>query len=95
MNNVINMGFDRILVLKRMEGKSSLTQSGVVDNGLFTGKNKLHAVRDDMSLWGLKYEHGELPQSLKQSFTTWQKMYDFVKAYYERRNIEIAEVINA
>lgn len=93
---VKNMSFDRILVLKPREGVSTLNSKGMVDNRLFSGKNRLHAIRDSQtSFWSLRYDEGIVPEQLKQSFTTFQKMYDFVKGYFARRNVDLVDVVDA
>lgn len=95
-NNVSVKTNDRILVLKAKPGQSPTKESGLVDNSLFTGGNELHAVRDNQtSFWTLKYKHGIVPQSFQQQFTTWQKLMDHVKGYYDKRNIDITEIIDA
>lgn len=91
-----NASFDRILILKPQEGANTLNSKGMVDNRLFTGENKLHAIRNsETAFWSLKYDNGLVPEPLRQSFTTYQKMYDFVKGYFARRNIDIVDVVNA
>jgi len=84
---------DRILVLRPIEGKTPVSVSGLLDSRLFTGENKLHALMDTQtSLWSLKYEQGGLPEPLKQRFTSIKKLMDFVTAYFNKRNVEIAEI---
>lgn len=83
-------GNDRVLKLSKMEGKSSLSNSGAVDNTLLTGGNKLHVIRDEQTaLWHFKFERGQIPQSLSAQWTTFQKAFDLAKAYYARRNINV------
>lgn len=86
---------DRILVLKPIEGKSTLTSIGTIDNRLFKGENKLHAILDPRTcMWTLKYEDGNLQEALKQKFTNFKTLMDYTRAYYLKRNIEITEVID-
>lgn len=86
---------DRILVLKVKEGSKVLSSTGLVDKRLFTGENKLHAVRSDIDgLWYLKYEQGAVPAQLKVRFTSFSKLKKFASEYLATRNIEIAEVID-
>lgn len=86
---------DRVLVLKRKEGKSTLNTKGITDNRLFTGDNKLHATIDtETMLWRFKFDSGLLPPEMKQSFTSFRKLLDFAKTYYDKRNIEISEIID-
>ena len=87
--------FDRVLVLKPIEGKPK-SSGGVIDNRLFTGDNKLHMLRDpETAFWSFKYDKGLLPDQLRQSFTTYTKAFEYVKNYFERRNIEILDIVDA
>ena len=82
---------DRVFVLKAREGATSST--GLVDPRLFSGENKLHAKMDPKSLlWHFKYEHGGLPQPLKQSFTNFDLAYKHAEKYLNTRGIDILEV---
>jgi hypothetical protein len=85
---------DRILVLKPLEGKSTLSSTGLVDRRLFTGEiNNLHAVMDKQtSLWTLKYERGEVPNAFKQKFTSFSRLFSFAEDYFKKRNLEIKEI---
>lgn len=85
---------DRILVLKPPEGKVARGVDGLPDKRLFNGENRLHAVQLPNGMWVLKFDHGSLPQPLKQTFTRFNILVDFVRAYYAKRNIEIKEVID-
>lgn len=86
---------DRVIVIKRKEGEHTLNSKGIVDNRLFTGQNKLHAVFDpDCSMWYLKFDAGLLPPAFKQHFTSFSKLLKFVTEYYDKRNIEIKEVLD-
>src|SRR5690349_2629341 len=86
---------DRVIILGPVEGKKAVSSTGIVDTRLFTGENKLHAVRDPQSsLWRMKYEMGSVPDELRQSFTNFEKLLAFAKTYYAKRNIEIKEVID-
>lgn len=86
---------DRILVLKIIDGKKPTSSLGNVDTRLFKGENKLHAIMDPRTcLWYFKYDSGALPEPLKQKFTSFNKLLEFARAYFVKRNIEIAEVID-
>lgn len=83
----------RELIVKPMEGKKAKQSStGLLDPGLFTGTNSLHAYMDETGLWFCKYERGILPEPLKQKFTSINKLVVFVKDYFGKRNLEITEV---
>lgn len=90
-----NKNSDRILVLERMPGKNVLSTKGVADNRLFSGENKLHAIfNPENSMWYLKFDAGLLPEEFKQWFTSFSKLLTFTRAYYERRNVLIKEIID-
>lgn len=86
---------DRILVLEKMEDKPTLNSMGITDNRLFSGENRIHAIMDSENCWwSIKYDHGLVPQPLRQSFTNFTKLMNFVTGYFERRNIRIKEVLD-
>jgi len=85
----------RVFVLKPIEGQKTTSSTGLVDPGLFEGTNEISAIMDTRSLlWSLKYKNGGLPGALKQSFTSFSKLFAFVQQYFERRGIRIVEVID-
>lgn len=83
----------RILKLERKEGKNVLTETGLIDNRLFTGENNLRAIQEPNSLWSLKYDHGSVPEFLRQQFTSFSTLIKVVTEYFNKRNIIIKEVI--
>ena len=84
---------DRILVIEPIDGKPKSTW-GNTDPRLFHG-NDLHAIHGtEDNLWRLKYDFGILPEPLKQKFTSFSKLKNYVEAYYNRRNIVIKEVLD-
>lgn len=90
-----NKSTDRILVLEIIENKAPMTSTGLVDRSLFTGDNKLHAVMDiSTCLWHCRYEKGVVPPVLQQRFTSFKRLYDFAKAYFKKRNINIREIVD-
>jgi len=96
-NNVSNKerSDDRLLFLKVQEGKSPHTTTGLIDKRLFTGENKMHAVMDsETSLWAIKYDKGGLPEALKQKFTSFSKLKNYVEIYFKGRNIEIEKIVD-
>lgn len=85
---------DRIIVLRPMDGKPTLDGKGLLDPGLFTGGNQLHALKHPLyATWYLKYEKGGIPNQLKQQFTSFNKLVEIVNRYYNVRNVEIKEII--
>lgn len=85
---------DRILVLSLREGGARGT-SGLLDNRLFKGSNRLHAIIDGQTLlWSLKYDEGIIPPVLRQRFTSFQFLLDYCRNYFDKRNIDIKEVID-
>jgi hypothetical protein len=94
-NSERNRSNDRLIVLKQIEGKAPMNSIGMVDKRLFDGKNRLHCISDEQTgLWSLKFEHGLIPGSLDQQFTSFGKALTKVKEYYDRRNVEVSEVID-
>lgn len=86
---------DRILVLKVIDGSKPLSSTGFVDSRLFIGENKLHAVMDpNTCLWSFKYEKGITPYALKSNYTSFQKLYRYASEYFNKRNVEITEVVD-
>ena len=86
---------NRVLKLSPREGVSMKDAGGLVDNRLFKGENSLHVIMDpQLSLWSFKYEKGDVPPALKSRFTTFQAAYKEAVAYFNKRNIEITEVVD-
>lgn len=84
---------DRIVYLKPVEGKFSLSSGGVTDQRLFTGENKLHVVKDSRNnLWFFKYDAGGLPEPLRQRFSNFDIALDFARKYFLKRNVEITGI---
>lgn len=95
LENTKNKATDRILVLKPIDDKAPKNIYGNIDPGLFTGKNKLHAIVDPETMfWHLKYEMGGLPEGLKQKFTSFSMLKKYADQYYSKRNLQITEVID-
>ena len=85
---------DRIIVLKPIEGKTTLRASGLTDSTLFTGGNRLHALLDESGIWSLQYEKGIIEEVLKQKFTSFPRLMKHATDHYRKRNIKIEEVID-
>jgi len=86
---------DRVFSLNIIDKKLPLTYLGLVDKRLFSGENRLHAIKDPQyQLWNMKYEMGSVPEPLKQSFTSFKALVKFATDYFVRRNIEIKEVLD-
>lgn len=91
-NNPKEKSSDRILVLAPTDGKFAKGAAGL-SSTLFTGENNLHAIQEEQTLlWKLQYDHGGLPPVLKQKWTTFTKLHDFVKDYMLKRNVQIKEI---
>lgn len=85
----------RTIKLKVIDGKKPLNTTGLVDSRLFSGENHLIAkMNPETCHWALFYENGVLPQPLRQTWTSFRIMRTFLDGYFQRRNIEIKEVIN-
>lgn len=84
---------DRVLVLQPMEGKKPLTTDGSVDARLFKGENNLHVIYNvNDGAWKMAYEMGGLPGGLQGKFTTFGEAVSTARAYYAKRNVEIADI---
>lgn len=102
MQNVMTTGpdgkvlkWDRVLELEVIDGAAPISSTGLVDRRLFTGANKLHAIKDIQTcLWYLKYDDGGLPPALKQRFTSFSALMKHCNKYFNTRNIRIREVID-
>jgi hypothetical protein len=90
-------GSDRVFILTPEEGENPKNSSGMIDKRLFTGDNKLHAIRDEASsfLWYFKFDHGILPQYLNgRRYTKFDEAKKDLERYFNSRNVEIKEVID-
>lgn len=85
---------DRILMLEKMEGKTPLSSSGLLDNRLFTGEQNLVLKMDpETCLWSFQYtNNGLLPEGLKGKFTGFKAGLKHAEGYFKRRNVNIVEV---
>lgn len=84
---------DRVLQLKIIDGTLPKTSTGLLDSRLFTKGNNLHAIQNsETTLWALRYDQGVLPQQLKQNFTSFKKLLQYVEVYLKGRNVEVAEI---
>jgi hypothetical protein len=87
---------DRIFALELIDDKAPISSTGLVDNRIFTGENRLHCLRDESSfnLWYFKYDEGRVPETLRGiKFTKFDQAKAFAEAYFNGRNIRIKEVI--
>ena len=85
--------YDRVILLKPMEGKDVISSTGKIDPRLFSGGNKLHAIYDVSSgLWGLKVENGSIAGGLQGQFSEFEMLLNHVTSYFNRRNIEVTGV---
>jgi hypothetical protein len=92
--NIVNRSNDRILELVIRDKDKPKNSIGLVDNRLFSGGNRLHAVQD-AGLWYLKYDKGKIPAVLEQKFTTFSALLRCTKNYFDQRNIDIKEVVDS
>ena len=85
---------DRVLVLSVKDGEKAKNSTGLVDPRLFKGENKLHAVMDNETChWFMKYEMGGVPEALKGRYTSFPKLMEAAKYYFDGRGVEIKEVV--
>lgn len=89
----INVEGIRYLSLKPMDDKKPLASNGNTDPRLFTGENKLKAVRGDTSLWTMQYEKGMIPPELRNSYTKFSALMTAAQAFYKKRNIDVKEIL--
>ena len=86
---------DRILVLEEIEPGSVKSSSGNLDNRLFKGGNRVHAVMDPATcFWKIKYEQGNAPEALNKTFTRFNLLLDTAKNYYNKRGLRIKEILD-
>lgn len=84
---------DRVLVLEVIDGEKIKSSTGMVDQRLFQGGNKLHAKRSPQyDLWELKYEQGAVPEPLRQKYTTFATLFKEASRFYEKRGLKISRV---
>lgn len=86
---------DRVIKLEIIDNKLPKTSTGMVDTGLITGENNLHAKIDPQTMmWTIHYERGAVPGSLKeQRWTSFTRLYKDLELYFKSRNIKITEVV--
>lgn len=90
----INVEGIRYLSLRPMDDKKPLASNGNVDPRLFTGENKLKAVRGETSLWTMQYDKGMTPPELRDSYTKFSSLFSSAQTYYKKRNIEVKEILD-
>lgn len=85
---------DRIIwVSPASEQGAKSAASGTFDQRILTGGNRLHGVKDLSSgLWYFKWDKGGLTEPMKQKFTSFPKLLEFARAYFEKRNIKIDRI---
>lgn len=83
-------GTDRTFVLKRDSDKSDI---GLIDPGLFEGKNNLHAFMEPATgLWTFKYDHGIVPPVLRTRFTSFMLAKEQAEIYFKSKKITVVEI---
>lgn len=86
---------DRVIKLRPIDGEKVRDSAGMVDPGLWSGSNNLHAIQEeDTNLWYLKYENGGIPSPLKQKWTSFKDLMREVERYYQKRGLKVHEVID-
>lgn len=87
---------DRILELGVLgDIEPTATQLGSTDKRLYKGGNKLHAFYNPMNgFWKLRYETGELPGALQNSWTTFEQLLNDTDRYYRTRGLYIQQVLD-
>ena len=86
------LGNDRILKLKQRNPGSTKASAGLIGTEVLKGNNNLHAKYDEaIQLWHLKMEHGEIPQPLRQRFTSFSQLFKVVQTYFDHKDIDVYE----
>jgi hypothetical protein len=86
---------DRVFTLTPRPGEKTLTESGLVDNRLFKGENRLHAIMDSPTChWFMKYEKGGLPEPLKGRYTSFPKLVEAATHYFNSRGVDVKEILD-
>jgi hypothetical protein len=80
---------DRILVLQ----KDKDADLGLIDPGIFEGKNNLHVVMDPNTLiWNFKYERGPVPPALRNRYTSFKLAKEAADTYFKTKNVKVVAV---
>ncbi len=83
------LGNDRVLKLTQRNPNSS---PGLIGREVFKGANELHAMYNtDTGLWYFKLDRGDVPEALRQHFTSFSHAFKHAKTYFEGKKIDIAE----
>ena len=87
---------DRVLSLSPVDDKAPRSSAGLLDPGLFNGKQTLHIKMDPHScLWYFQYgNNGILPEALKGRYTGFRAAIKFAEAYFAKRNVKIAQIFD-
>jgi hypothetical protein len=82
---------DRTLVLEKIDPNGKST--GMVDPALLTGENQIIAkMEPESTFWYFTYGRGNLPEPLKQKFTSFGALRKHAETYFKGRNLRIKEV---
>lgn len=85
----------RQLILEAKRDGKVLATSGKASKQIFTGRNRLYLTMDEQTcLWSFHYDAGVVPPALNQSFTSFKDAFYFAKNYFDKRGIDIVEVID-
>lgn len=86
---------DRVFKLTQRPGTKTLTDTGLVDQRLFKGDNRLHAVMEPASChWFMRYDKGGLPEPLKGRYTSYPKLVEAAATYFSARGVDIKETFD-
>jgi hypothetical protein len=84
---------DRIFIFKPIEGMERLSSTGMIDQRVLNGENRLHAIKEPATgLWYVKYDKGGVPPALKEKWTSFNTMKKQIAEYYRKRGVETVEV---
>lgn len=99
MKNVTNVSTDRVFKLAPISESVLMSRKRTTFNAhMFQGDKQLHAIQD-AGLWYLQYKSsdgtgaGNVPEPLKQRWTSFNQLLRFLVPYFEGRGVKIEEVI--
>lgn len=97
--NVANVKTERVFKLSPMNDMVMMSRKRTTFNAhMFQGDKQLHAIQD-AGLWYLAYKSsdgtgaGNLPEPLKQRWTSFNQLLKFIIPYFESRGVKVDEIV--
>lgn len=67
--------------------------TGLLDPGVFEGKNRLRIVQDTSTLmWSFKYDRGVVPPALKNKYTSFKLAKEDAESYFKAKKINVVGI---